>query len=266
MLATLLLEPVKAILLAALVFVPFERLASERSGQRVFRTGWAMDVLTAILNGLLVYLALLFILGRLDSAAAHGVPQLRAWVAARPTWAQALLAIALGDLGIYTIHRLSHTLPWLWRFHAVHHSAEEMDWLVAVRTHPLDLLLFRLASIAPLAVIGVTSAASAIFVAVFAWQSWLAHANVRLSFGPLRWVLVSPEFHHWHHAADREAHDHNYANVFACWDVLFRTVHLPAGRRPLHYGIDEPVPGGWLGRFTHPFHRGDPAEVEHAGS
>ncbi len=254
-LATLLLEPVKAILLAALVFVPFERLASERSGQRVFRTGWAMDALTGILNGLLIYIALLFIFGRLDSVAANGVPQLRAWVAARPTWAQALLAIGLGDLGIYTIHRLSHTLPWLWRFHAVHHSAEEMDWLVAVRTHPLDLLLFRLASIAPLVVLNVTPAASAVFVAVFAWQSWLAHANVRLSFGPLRWVLVSPEFHHWHHAAEREAHDHNYANVFACWDVLFRTVHLPAGRRPQRYGIDEPVPGGWLGRFTHPFQR-----------
>ncbi len=222
-----------------------------------------MDALTGVLNGLLVYLALLFIFGRLDIVAANGAPQLRAWVAARPTWAQAVLAIGLGDLGIYIIHRLSHTLPWLWRFHAVHHSAEEMDWLVAVRTHPLDLLLFRLASIAPMVVLNITPAAGAVFVAVFAWQSWLAHANVRLSFGPLRWVLVSPEFHHWHHAAEREAHDRNYANVFACWDVLFRTAHLPAGRRPLRYGIDEPVPGGWLGRLAHPFRRTGPAEAGH---
>jgi sterol desaturase/sphingolipid hydroxylase (fatty acid hydroxylase superfamily) len=251
--AALLLEPVKALLLAALVFIPFERLSAEHRAQPILRRGWTMDALTALINGLVIYGALLLVLARVDAVAAAVMPHLRAWTAARPIWAQAILAVAVGDLGIYTMHRLAHTIPFLWRFHAVHHSAEEMDWLVAVRNHPLDLLLFRIASIGPLVALGVTPAALAVFVAVFGWQSWLAHANVRLPYGPLRWIVVSPEFHHWHHAAERDAYDHNYANVLACWDVLFRTVYLPRGRRPRAYGVEERVPAGWIGRFVYPF-------------
>jgi sterol desaturase/sphingolipid hydroxylase (fatty acid hydroxylase superfamily) len=251
--ATLLIEPIKALLYAAVVFIPFERISADRASQPIFRRGWAVDALTALLNGLVIYGALLFILVRIDAMASSAAPVLRGWIASRPVWVQAILAVALGDLGIYTIHRLAHTVPLLWRFHAVHHSAEEMDWLVAVRNHPVDLLLFRIASIGPLVALHVTPAAMAAFIAVFAWQSWLAHANVRLPYGPLRWLLVSPEFHHWHHAAERDAHDHNYANVLAIWDVLFGTVFLPRGRQPARYGVEERVPAGWVGRFVHPF-------------
>jgi hypothetical protein len=94
-----------------------------------------------------------------------------------------------------------------------------------------------------------------VFVAVIGWQSWLAHANVRLRYGPLRYVLVSPEFHHWHHSTEREARNRNYAGLLAFWDVLFGTVHLPRGGRPLHYGLDERVPAGYVNRLFHPFRR-----------
>lgn len=253
MFASLFLEPIKALVLAAAFFIPFERLAGERPAQRVLRRGWAVDALTGLLNNLLLFVVLLIVLGGLDALAAACAPGIRAWVETRPVWAQALLAIVLGDLGVYGIHRLSHTTAWLWRFHAVHHSAEEMDWLVAFRFHPVDLLLFRLASLGPLVALHVGPAASAVFVAVFAWQSWLVHANVRVPYGPLRWVIVSPEFHHWHHCAEREAHDRNYANILACWDVVFGTVHLPRGRQPIRYGVEESVPPGWAARFVHPF-------------
>jgi sterol desaturase/sphingolipid hydroxylase (fatty acid hydroxylase superfamily) len=254
-LSAVILEPVKALLLAALVFIPFERLASDRRAQPIFRRGWAMDALTGVVNGLLLYGVLLVSLSRIDAGAATAMPHLRAWIAARSIWTEAFLAIALGDLGIYTIHRLVHAIPLLWRFHAVHHSAEEMDWLVAVRNHPVDLLLFRLAAIGPLVAVGVSPGAMAIFVAVWGWQSWLAHANVRLPYGPLRWILVSPEFHHWHHADQREAYDRNFASVFACWDVIFGSVHLPDGRSPERYGVDDRVPAGWFGRFVYPLRK-----------
>jgi sterol desaturase/sphingolipid hydroxylase (fatty acid hydroxylase superfamily) len=214
-----------------------------------------MDALTGLMNALLLYVVLLVVLMRIDALAEITAPHLRLWVGTRPLWAQAILALVLGDLGVYGIHRLEHTVPWLWRFHAVHHSAEEMDWLVAVRNHPVDLLLLRLASIGPLVAIHVTPAALGIFVVIVGWQSWLVHANVRLKYGPLGWVVASPEFHHWHHSADREAFDRNYASLFAAWDVLFGTVHFARGRQPSRYGVDERVPAGYVGRLFYPFRR-----------
>jgi sterol desaturase/sphingolipid hydroxylase (fatty acid hydroxylase superfamily) len=262
---SLFIGSVKAFLVAAAVFIPFERLASLRPTQSAFREGWAMDVVTGLTNGVLLYVALLLVLGGIDATAAAGAPQLRQWIESRSLFTQSVIALLVGDLGVYGIHRLQHTLPWLWRFHAVHHSAEELDWLVGFRFHPIDLFLLRVASLGPLVALSVTPAAVAIFVAVSGWQASLVHANVRVPYGPLRWLVVSPEFHHWHHSAEREAFDRNYASLVACWDVLFGTVYLPRGRRPLRYGIEEPVPGGWVGRFLHPFRRRVPASVQSAG-
>jgi sterol desaturase/sphingolipid hydroxylase (fatty acid hydroxylase superfamily) len=256
MLPSLFLGPVKALIIAAAVFVPFERLAALHSEQRTLRRGWAMDVLTGLLNGLLLYIVLLAALGGVDTGAAAWVPGLRRWMVSQPFLAQAALALIIGDLGVYAIHRLQHTVPWLWRFHAVHHSAEELDWLIGFRFHPIDLFLLRLASLGPLVALDVAPPAVAIFIAVSGWQAWLVHANVRMPYGPLRWLLVSPEFHHWHHSAERQAYDRNYASLVASWDVLFGTVYLPRGRRPMRYGIEEQVPPGWMARFVHPFRRG----------
>jgi sterol desaturase/sphingolipid hydroxylase (fatty acid hydroxylase superfamily) len=262
MLASLFVGPVKALLVAAAVFIPFERLAGLHPTQRTFRRGWATDVLTGLINGLLLYAAVLMVLGGLDAVAAACAPQLRNWIETRPLLAQCVLALVVGDLGVYGIHRLEHTVPWLWRFHAVHHSAEEMDWLVGFRFHPVDLFLIRVASIGPLVALHVTPSAIGIFVVASGWQAWLVHANVRMPYGPLRWLLVSPEFHHWHHSAEREAYDRNYASLVASWDVLFGTVHLPRGRQPLSYGIDEHVPAGWVERFFYPFRSRGGASVD----
>jgi sterol desaturase/sphingolipid hydroxylase (fatty acid hydroxylase superfamily) len=255
MLSSLFVSPIKALLIGAAVFVPFERLAGLHAAQRTFRRGWAMDVLTGMMNGLLLYVTLLAVLGAVNAGAAAAMPQLRHWIEARSLLAQGVLALVVGDFGVYAIHRLQHTVPWLWRFHAVHHSAKEMDWLVGFRFHPVDLFLLRLASLGPLVALDVAPPAIAIFIAVSGWQAWLVHANVRMPYGPLRWLLVSPEFHHWHHSAEREAYDRNFASLVASWDVLFGTVFLPSGRQPLKYGIEEPVPAGWVGRFFHPFRR-----------
>jgi sterol desaturase/sphingolipid hydroxylase (fatty acid hydroxylase superfamily) len=249
------LDPIKALLIAAAVFVRFEQLAAAHPGQRTFRRGWAADVATGLMNGVLVYASLTVSLGAIDVISTAAMPQLRGWIAERPLWAQVLVALAVGDLGVYASHRLAHTIPWLWRFHAVHHSAEEMDWLVGFSFHPIDLLLLRVTSLGPLVGLHVAPAAIAIFIAVSGWQAWLVHANVHVPYGPLRWLVVSPEFHHWHHSVGREASDKNFASLVASWDVLFGTVHLPRGRRPLQYGIEEPVPSSWAERMVHPFRR-----------
>jgi sterol desaturase/sphingolipid hydroxylase (fatty acid hydroxylase superfamily) len=252
-LTPLVIEPVRALIVAAAVFLPLERFAGLHISQPRFRKGWAMDVLTGLLNGLLLYAALLVTLAAVDAGAAAAVPALRQWIETRPLLVQGVLAVLIGDLAVYGIHRLQHAVPWLWRFHAVHHSAEELDWLIAFRFHPIDLFLLRAASLGSLVALHMAPGALAIFVAVSAWQGWLVHANVRLAYGPLRLLVVSPEFHHWHHSAEREAYDKNFASLVAVWDVLFGTVFLPRERRPERYGIEEPVPAGWIGRLLYPF-------------
>lgn len=258
--ALLVLGPFKTLVCAAAIFIPFERLAGARRDQPILRRGWATDVSTGVINGLLVTTIALMVLAVVDSMANAAVPNARTWVGSKPLWTQAILAVVIGDFGIYVMHRLVHTLPWLWRFHAVHHSAEELDWLIAFRFHPVDLLLMRIGSLAPLVALKMSPEAIATFAAVFAWQSWLVHANVRISYGPLRWALVSPEFHHWHHSAEREAFDRNYASIFAAWDLFFGSMLLPRAHDPMRYGTAEPVPAGYVERFYYPFRRTPSAE------
>jgi sterol desaturase/sphingolipid hydroxylase (fatty acid hydroxylase superfamily) len=251
----LMFGPFKTLVLAAAIFIPFERLAAADRTQRILRRGWATDLCTGLINGLLLSGAVLMLLGIVETTANAVMPNARGWVASNPFWVQAVVAVIIGDLGIYLMHRLAHTLPWLWRVHAVHHSAEELDWLIAFRFHPLDQLLMRVASLAPLVALNISPTAITVFVVVFAWQSWLVHANVRISYGPLRWAIVSPEFHHLHHSAERESFNQNYASIFAVWDLLFGTGHLLPARYPLRYGTTEPVAAGYVARFYQPFRR-----------
>jgi len=260
--ASLFLSPAKSLLIAAAVFIPFEHLARLHPTQRTFRRGWGADVLTGLMNGLLLYGVMIIVFAQLDAVAAICIPGLRTWMDTRSIWTQAVLAVVLGDLGVYGVHRLQHRVPWLWRFHAVHHSAEEMDWLVGFRFHAVDLFLIRVASLGPLVALHMTPAAIGIFIAISGWQGYLVHANVRVSYGPLRWLFVSPEFHHWHHSVERKTHDANYASIVACWDVVFGTMHRARGRQTARYGLDEPVPAGLARQFFHPFRKqAGPLEV-----
>lgn len=108
----------------------------------------------------------------------------------------------------------------------------------------------------------------AVFVPVerlFAVQAIFVHANVRFRLGPLRWLFSTPEFHHWHHAAEPQAINKNYAGRLPLLDLLFGTLHMPRGRRPGAYGIGDPVPSGYLRQMAHPFRRRPDAEPSAAG-
>ena len=88
---------------------------------------------------------------------------------------------------------------------------------------------------------------------LYGWQSVLIHSNVRINFGPLRWLLASPEFHHWHHSRDREARDKNFAGQLPLLDLLFGTSYMPPGRMPSKYGLDQPVPATYPAQLLYPF-------------
>jgi len=180
-------------------------------------------------------------------------PSLQAHVVALPAIIRFALVILAADAVEYASHRAYHEVPLLWRIHAVHHSPEYMDWLSGSRLHFLEPLVTRALVLVPIVLLGFpqdTIFAYLIFISV---QSVLIHSNIKMKVGWLRYVIVTPQFHHWHHASDAEAIDKNYAAHTPLFDMLFGSFHLPKDRWPVKYGTVKPIPGGMLGQFLHPF-------------
>ena len=153
-----------------------------------------------------------------------------------PWVAQFVLMVLVSDFTQYWVHRAFHAVPLLWRFHAVHHSAEQMDWLAGSRLHLVDIAVTRGLTYVPIYVLGFANRRwwrTSIFVSA---QATFIHANVRFEWRWLRWILATPRFHHWHHAAEPEAVDTNFAVHLPVLDVLFGTAYLP-DRWPSAYGI-----------------------------
>ena len=243
--------------LLALVFVPLERAFGRASGQPALRRGWRTDTAHFFVSH--VGVDLLTFLTVAPAVLLSGVlplPGLRAAVGGLPFAMQLPLALAVADLGGWLAHRCFHAFPALWRFHAVHHSSEALDWLAGSRLHVVDILCTRAAAFCPLLLLGFSRGALTGYLVWVAVQPTWIHANLRWRFGPLRWLVVTPQYHHWHHAADPEARDRNFAVHLPLFDWLFGTLHLPGERWPARYGIDgDPVPEGWLAQLLWPLRR-----------
>jgi sterol desaturase/sphingolipid hydroxylase (fatty acid hydroxylase superfamily) len=244
----------KVIFIIVLVFVPLERLFGTHPQQKIFRRDWGNDVIFLFLNGMLTKLGLLAVIVGTIFFATWIVPaSFQASVGSLPYWVQIPAVIVLCDLGFYWTHRMFHAVPWLWRFHAIHHSMEELDWLAASRGHPVDQILTMGVALVPVLALGFSEWAIGVFAMLHLWQSVLVHSNVRVGFGPLRFLFVSPEFHHWHHSNHREARDRNFAAQLSFLDALFGSFHLPRGQIPTSYGLDRPMPQRYVRQLLYPF-------------
>lgn len=251
----------KGFLLLAIIFVPLERLLAMHPEQALFRRGWLNDLIYVLVNGGLIKIgaAVIIVVGIILARAV--VPQsFREAVGAQPYWLQVLQVLVIADLGFYFVHRMFHSVPWLWKFHAVHHSIDELDWLAAHRVHPVDQILTKSGSLLPCFALGYSEVALATFAMLYHWHSILLHANLRINFGPLRWLIASPEFHHWHHSDHRDAYDKNFAGQFAFLDVLFGTAHMTKGETPSKYGCSDPVPRTYWRQLAYPFRQWLPAQ------
>ena len=248
----------KIVLIACLIFVPLERVLAMHPGQKTFRRGWWNDVIYLFVNSWLIKLGLLVVIASTMAISKWLIPpSALAAVAAQPYWLQIIEVIVVADLGFYFTHRMFHAIPALWKFHQIHHSIEELDWLAATRVHPVDQIITKGVSLIPVLAFGFSEAAIVVFAVLYQWQSILIHSNVRIGFGPLRWLIVSPEFHHWHHSNDRVARDKNFAGQLSVLDMVFGTAHMPHGQLPSQYGIDEPLPKTYVPQLLHPF-KGSP--------
>jgi sterol desaturase/sphingolipid hydroxylase (fatty acid hydroxylase superfamily) len=240
------------LLVVAAVFVPMERLLALRP-QRVLRAGWRTDLVHFVVDGALTTIGLVLVVIVVGGFLRALVPDsVRHAIAEQPAAVQFALGLVIAELGGYWGHRASHRVPWLWRFHRLHHSIEEMDWLAAARLHPLDQVFTRSCFVVPLFVLGFSRATFGAFLAFATFQALFVHANVRVRFGPVRYLVATPQFHHWHHAAERGAYDSNFAGELPLLDALFGTLRMPA-HWPERYGIDEHVPSGYLHQLAWPF-------------
>ena len=240
---------------SSLIFIFIEKLFPLRRDQPVFRPEWQTDMVHFIVNHMVVGFILLatnLLVHRLFGWAAND--GIRGWVAGLNFWVALFLIILVADLVQYWTHRAYHEVPLLWRLHAVHHSVKSMDWMAGSRQHIGELLITRTLVLAPIFVLGFSKEVIDAYIVIVGFQAVFNHANVSVRLGPLRYVVVTPNFHHWHHSQDQEALDRNYAAHFAFLDYLFGTAVKSDKVWPKSYGVlGDYVPDGFLQQLKFPF-------------
>jgi sterol desaturase/sphingolipid hydroxylase (fatty acid hydroxylase superfamily) len=256
--------------LLALIFLPLERLFAVRP-RKFFQKRLAQDMGYYFISGLVPALLLAVPLS-LTAYAAHAlVPyRLQAAVGAWPLWQRIVAGFVVGEVGFYWGHRWCHEIPFLWRFHSIHHSAEQVYFLISSRAHPIDNSFIRLCGLIPAYILGVASPLTpngtivpALIVIVATMWGFFIHANLRWRLGPLEWLLATPGFHHWHHTKS-ELRDRNYASMLPAMDLIFGTLYLPRKEWPPAYGIDAKLPATVTGQMLYPLGPPPPSLAEPA--
>lgn len=178
------------------------------------------------------------------------------WPRDWPFLLQALLAGVVVDFCIYVMHRLSHSVTWLWRLHAVHHGAERLYTLNGERRHPLHFLVEGTPGLVIAGLLGAPAEAMACFLTVFHIHLLFQHGNIAYRAGWLRFVFAVAENHRWHHRKAYEESRVNYGGFFAVWDHLFGTaLHQPGAVAAEGVGIDDApnFPKTYLSQLAYPF-------------
>ncbi len=248
------------LILVAALLTPLERLWPVRH-QRLFRKAFGSDIIYYFLSGLAPKLLFILPLSGVAAIMHRIIPvEYYLWLGDQPVWLRAIAALVVSEFGAYWAHRWEHEIPFLWRFHALHHSAEEMDWLVNSRAHPVDLLFTKACGLVPMYLLGLAQPLGnhpdvvplLVVVIGMAW-SFFIHANVKWRLGWFEWVISSPAFHHWHHTNDGPlVINKNYASMLPWMDKLFGTFYLPK-HMPAKYGIDGPMPASVTEQLMQPF-------------
>lgn len=171
-----------------------------------------------------------------------------------PFWAQAIIYVVGTDFLHYWIHRVFHGAA-LWRFHAIHHSATQVDWTTSYRFHPVNVVLQPAAVSMLMIALGIRPEVMAFFIPFDIISAAFVHANLNWTLGPLKYVIATPVFHRWHHGPADEGGSSNFAPTFAFWDYMFGTFYMPEGKLPQTFGVDDhhfPTEG-YLAQLIYPF-------------
>jgi sterol desaturase/sphingolipid hydroxylase (fatty acid hydroxylase superfamily) len=249
------------LVLLIIIFIPLEKLWPQHK-QKFFRPAFFIDLGYYFINSLLTARLVVTLMANIAWALHSIVPsEVQYWAAELPFGIRLMAALFVGEIGFYWGHRWAHEIPLLWRFHAIHHSAEQIDWLVNTRAHPIDMAFTRLCGFLPLYVLGFVQPLGnkvdllPVIIALMGiiWGFFI-HANLRWRFGWLEYLIATPCFHHWHHTNDgQEFINKNYAAMLPWVDKLFGTFYLPNKQWPTKYGIEGAMSRNWLGQLIQPF-------------
>jgi sterol desaturase/sphingolipid hydroxylase (fatty acid hydroxylase superfamily) len=245
-----------------LVFTILARWTPCNPGQPIIRKGMVTDAMFGLVSPLLNGMVRMLFLANLFGLIFYNIPpeEISEYftygfgpAAQLPLWQQALIAFILSDILIYWGHRLFHKSA-LWKWHAIHHSSEVLDWLSTHRFHPVNVwFTFVLAEVIMLG-LGFSPYSLAAMAGINIIYSAMVHANLNWTFGPFRYVFASPVFHRWHHTAQEEGLDKNFAPTFPIIDVVFGTFYMPKGRVPEVFGVPgSGIPESFLGQLAWPF-------------
>ncbi|MGB3695493.1 MAG: sterol desaturase family protein [Spirulinaceae cyanobacterium] len=259
-----LLRTIVLFIVLTILFAILERFWPSIPNQRKWRRGVGIDTLywfvTPMVSQILsmatialILVPLYLLLGR--SLAWEDILVGYGRFAEMPLWGQGLIAIVAGDFIGYWTHRWHHTRQ-LWDYHAVHHSSKTLDWLSAVRLHPINDVISRVMQASPLLLLGMSPLAVELYVPFLSAYVALIHANVSWTYGPFGYVLASPAFHRWHHTNEKEGRGKNFAGLFPVYDLIFGTFYLPQGKQPGNFGIyGETMTENFVVQLLYPFRR-----------
>jgi sterol desaturase/sphingolipid hydroxylase (fatty acid hydroxylase superfamily) len=246
------------------LFAPIERAFALRPNQGPFRTGWLTDFQYFFMSHALVQLmSVLVLVPAVSVGATLAIPAVQTLFQALPLVVQFVACVFVADLAQYGVHRAFHAVPFLWRFHRVHHSVEAMDWIAGSRLHLVDVIVTRGLVLLPLVVLGFERSAIFAYLGFVSLHAVFIHANFAPTSAWLeRWIAM-PRFHHWHHGIEDEARDRNFAVHLPMIDRWFGTHHLPPERWPAGYGVSGvKAPDGYVSQHIWPFRRDRPSLTE----
>jgi sterol desaturase/sphingolipid hydroxylase (fatty acid hydroxylase superfamily) len=170
-----------------------------------------------------------------------------------PLWSQVAIFLIGSDLMMYWIHRIFHR-PTLWKYHAVHHSSKEVDWISAARFHPINIMLGSVATDVVLLLAGISPNVFVFLGPFTTAHSAFVHANLNWTLGPFKYLIAGPVFHRWHHTAADQGGEKNFAATFPILDLIFGTFYMPKEALPTQYGVDDQAfPPGFGAQMIYPF-------------
>jgi sterol desaturase/sphingolipid hydroxylase (fatty acid hydroxylase superfamily) len=243
------------LLLMTVIFIPLELFFPKNRFQTKFHEEWRTDLMYFVISHLFIQFfgivtqkpAILFF-------GWMGLNKVHLWVQGLPFIVALFLAFFTTDLFQYWAHRFFHTRVYLWRFHSIHHSTQNMDWLAGSSTHFMDIFFTRAMTFIPLYVLGFSTTVFNVYIIFIAIHAVLIHANTRVNFGFIKYIFTTPQYHHWHHCEDPKYYGHNFASIFPFIDMIFGTYYLPGKEWPAGTGVHEGnYPKGFLKQSVYPF-------------